>query len=128
MASQSPTGSSSGPAHSAEHGFKELPSLPMQIVFPSFDAKQKRVDSLKKIAKHHPDVRIEVLADDGFFYLGHEDYIICFKCKLCLREWMDEDDAAFQHALYDPVCSSLLSSRGDTFVMEVRQSIRVTCQ
>lgn len=65
-----------------------------------------------KIARLHTfltwpqEVRIEPLelAEAGFYYLGKDDGVKCYRCEIALRNWEDEDKAWTEHTKWSPNC------------------------
>ena len=47
------------------------------------------------------------LAKAGFYYTGQGDTVVCFACKLRLREWEVTDEAMFEHYKWSSDCDFL---------------------
>lgn len=46
----------------------------------------------------------QLLALNGFFYLGSGDVVECFKCRVQIEGWEPQDDAAKEHFKWSPMC------------------------
>ena len=47
----------------------------------------------------------EQLARAGFYYTGIGDKVICFNCKVILKNWKPSDDAWREHVKWHPTCA-----------------------
>ena len=55
-------------------------------------------------------IKPEVLAKDGFFYMGTGDRVQCAFCKGILRTWEPGDDPEVEHTRHYPECGFVLGN------------------
>ncbi|XP_026319133.1 baculoviral IAP repeat-containing protein 3 isoform X1 [Hyposmocoma kahamanoa] len=69
----------------------------------------RREDERLKTFKNWPvpSVRPEVLAKNGFYYLGRGDEVRCAFCKVEIMKWVEGDDPASDHQRWAPQCPFL---------------------
>ncbi|XP_052088657.1 baculoviral IAP repeat-containing protein 7-like [Mytilus californianus] len=51
------------------------------------------------------------LAEAGFFYAGHKDYVRCFTCGVLIKNWQQGQNPLTEHSLKSPSCSFLQQPR-----------------
>ena len=86
-------------------GCTNLP--PFQPRFPVHDALTEfsiRLRTFDHWPRSHP-IQPEVLSAAGFFFIGIEDYCVCFYCSLGLKQWNATDDPRLEHLRFNPNCS-----------------------
>ena len=44
------------------------------------------------------------LAKAGFYYTGYSDRVVCFRCRIRLKDWARDDVAAIEHEKWSPDC------------------------
>lgn len=66
------------------------------------------------------------LAEAGFYYTGHEDYVKCFECGLVLTNWREDDDPWIEHAYWMSVCDYVIRTKGREFVNDVHGEYRIS--
>ncbi|XP_022114987.2 death-associated inhibitor of apoptosis 1 isoform X1 [Pieris rapae] len=54
----------------------------------------------------------ELLARNGFYYLGHGDEVRCAFCKVEIMRWVEGDDPAQDHSRWAPQCPFLRRQMG----------------
>ena len=90
-----------------------------------FDTVQKRLNTFSRWPRDNPVEPVE-LAEAGFFAIGVDDRVVCFKCGVHLRQWKTGDDALKEHKEFSPGCPFLLEcekERGSHFLCnEVNKS------
>lgn len=88
---------------------------PPPSYFADFSSLSKRVQSF--ITKPRSFVQnTDDLALSGFYYVGPNDQVRCFQCKLFLGTWDNQDDPWQQHSFYAPGCPYLIDMKGRHFV------------
>ncbi|XDV37912.1 hypothetical protein PO909_007436 [Leuciscus waleckii] len=65
-------------------------------------------------------VRPDQLAKAGFYYVGRNDDVKCFRCDGGLRCWESGDDPWVEHAKWFPRCEYLLQEKGQEFVHQIQ--------
>ncbi|XP_034241567.1 uncharacterized protein LOC117645464 [Thrips palmi] len=91
--------------------------------FPDMQSAEKRMETFKRWPK---DIKItpEALAENGFFYTGVKDAVMCFHCGTGLGRWKESDDVAFEHATYSPYCGFLVRLLGKEYVQKVQTQLQ----
>ena len=73
---------------------------------------QQRLASFREWSK--PEISVERLAANGFFFLGRDDCVKCAFCKVVLKDWMKEDNIEHKHRLHSQnKCAFLRGARTD---------------
>ena len=52
------------------------------------------------------------MAEAGFYYLGIEDLVKCFKCLVCIDSWQLGVVPTTEHLRNSPLCPHVLRHRG----------------
>ncbi|XP_053404129.1 uncharacterized protein LOC128558540 isoform X2 [Mercenaria mercenaria] len=47
---------------------------------------------------------LRAFATAGFYYTRERDYVVCYRCGFCKRNWTEGDDPHEIHQRYSPVC------------------------
>lgn len=84
-----------------------------------FDSIQKRLETFLRWPADHP-VKPQELAAAGFYSVGMDDRVKCFKCDVLLRQWKAGDDPWNEHKLCRPRCPYILEC-------ESERDYEVTC-
>ncbi|XP_065218477.1 E3 ubiquitin-protein ligase XIAP-like [Planococcus citri] len=91
--------------------------------FVNYNTTEERLKSFEKWPI--PEIKTPIeLAQDGFFYTGHEDLVQCFSCGGGLSNWKIGVDAAFEHVKYYPTCRYINEKEGEHFADEVRNTVK----
>ena len=64
------------------------------------------------------------LADNGFYYTGHSDHVVCYKCGIQLGEWAAVDDPSERHRRLSPNCPMALGNCIDNVCILPQTSTR----
>ncbi|XP_076877856.1 E3 ubiquitin-protein ligase XIAP [Brachyhypopomus gauderio] len=83
----------------------------------SMESFEERFYSFRNM--QHP-VDHEELARAGFYSIGDQDRVSCFRCGGNLKNWQPNEDPWEEHAKHYPGCSFLLSEKGQEFVNNVQ--------
>lgn len=65
------------------------------------------------------------LINQGFFFTGHNDIVICYFCGLGLHQWLAGDDPKIAHARWSPDCRHLHYVVSAAFVDAIRRELYV---
>lgn len=68
---------------------------------------------------------INILAEAGFFYTGHEEKVICFYCNGCLTNWGIGDNPWIEHSRWFPRCAFVLMNMPQTFKEKVNIILKI---
>ncbi|XP_065218473.1 baculoviral IAP repeat-containing protein 7-B-like [Planococcus citri] len=91
--------------------------------FVNYITKEERLKSFEKWPI--PEIKTpQELAQDGFFYSGHEDLVQCFSCGGGLSNWEIGVDVAFEHVKYYPKCGYVIEKEGEDFAEEVKKIVK----
>ncbi|XP_053396720.1 putative inhibitor of apoptosis [Mercenaria mercenaria] len=85
---------------------------------PRYDTEASRRDSYRSWPQTSPAITMQ-LAEAGFYYVGTNDSVRCFSCRLCLRDWTPNRDPWRVHALYSPQCQHVKRCKGDNFIRKI---------
>ncbi|KAF4091290.1 hypothetical protein AMELA_G00035350 [Ameiurus melas] len=85
--------------------------------YSSMESFEERLESFRD--RVHP-INPERLARAGFSSIGDRDYVVCFKCGGCLKNWQPDEDPWEEHAKHYPGCSFLLAEKGREFINSVQ--------
>ena len=77
-----------------------------------FDSVQKRLDTFIRWPVDNP-IEPAHLAAAGFYSLGVDDRVVCFKCDLHLRQWKAGDDPWIEHKRFRPRCPFVLDCESE---------------
>lgn len=77
-----------------------------------FDSVQKRLDTFIRWPVDSP-IEPAHLAAAGFYSLGVDDRVVCFKCDLHLRQWKAGDDPWIEHKRFRPRCPFVLDCESE---------------
>jgi baculoviral IAP repeat-containing protein 7/8 len=71
--------------------------------------------------RQKPDDMVEA----GFYYTSRGDFVFCYYCGLCVRDWEVTDDPWFEHARWNSTCPYLVLLKGQSFIDNVKQEMLV---
>uniref|UniRef100_T1L628 RING-type domain-containing protein n=2 Tax=Tetranychus urticae TaxID=32264 RepID=T1L628_TETUR len=85
--------------------------------FPQYVTIESRLATFKDWP--NPAITPLELAEAGFFYSGQSDLVTCFHCANSLLEWIKNDNAWVNHALFSPCCTFIYIMCGVRFIESV---------
>lgn len=68
----------------------------------SFETFQQRLNSFKNWK--NPNVKIEDLSKNGFYFLKDFDFVKCFYCDIILGNWQKGVNVSSEHFKFSPTC------------------------
>lgn len=86
------------------------------------DTEVKRLSSFKNWPVSSP-VKPKDLAAAGFYFVGRDDQVRCFRCDLTLRKWEKEDIPFEEHKNHKPMCPFVREK-----LREERDDYNITCE
>ncbi|EEB13703.1 inhibitor of apoptosis 1, diap1, putative [Pediculus humanus corporis] len=87
-------------------------------VAPNYATYASRIKTFDKWEAHNIQ-KPEKLAEAGFYYIGHEDNVICFHCGGGLKDWEKDEDPWVEHARWFSKCRFVFLQKGRDFINEV---------
>jgi baculoviral IAP repeat-containing protein 7/8 len=93
--------------------------LTRKLSFPEYSTYNARLDTYMywpKAMKQRP----EALAEAGLFYTEEGDKVVCFECKIGLKDWEPNDLPWIEHAKWSKNCYYVLFMKGQDFIDNVK--------
>lgn len=93
--------------------------LTRKLSFPEYNTYMARLRTYKfwpKAMKQRP----EELSDAGLFYTEEGDKVVCFECKIGLKDWEPNDIPWIEHAKWSKNCYYVLFMKGQDFIDNVK--------
>ena len=59
------------------------------------------------------------IAEVGFFFLRHNDFVECWHCGGILSDWKRDDDPWVAHVTWYPTCQFVLQEKGADFIFRL---------
>ncbi|XP_069133442.1 baculoviral IAP repeat-containing protein 2-like isoform X2 [Argopecten irradians] len=88
--------------------------------YPNYAVLTVRSSTFHGFPNHLDQTPIQ-MAKAGFFYAGYGDYVRCFYCGGCLRNWEPGDDPWVEHARWFPRCVYVKQNKGQAFINMVQR-------
>ena len=73
------------------------------VKYDKFNNLATRLKTFTHWSNHSPSP--EILAVNGFFFLGGADVVQCYECGVVLHTWKDRDLVTVEHFKYSSSCS-----------------------
>lgn len=72
---------------------------------------QNRIESFKGWPLDY--IKPKIMAESGLYYLGVDDKVQCFACKVIIHSWKRGDNELEEHSKWSPNCPLISGDKGE---------------